>query len=73
MSYRGQSNRGLGDQYDIAPTPCPYCGSIAKVFWSRLGSFVQLTKCGGCGRETRPVRCGHDASADTIDDTRNPQ
>jgi hypothetical protein len=68
MFGRGYSH---AQQVGLAPTPCPYCGSTATVFWSQVGAFVQKTKCGGCHRETVPVRCGHDQAADTTDRTAN--
>jgi hypothetical protein len=54
-------------EYGPAPTPCPDCGRIAVVVWRDGGIFHQRTEC-LCGRKTRWVVCGHDASADTTDD-----
>ncbi len=53
--------------YGYAENNCPSCGSRAAVMWRPDGAFQQRTEC-ICGRKTRWVVCGHDATADTTDD-----
>lgn len=52
--------------YDYAKDDCPACGSQAAIVWRPGGAFQQRTEC-ICGRKTRWVACGHDATANTTD------
>lgn len=51
-----------------APTLCPACDGVAVIVWRPGGAFQQRTEC-TCGRKTNWVMCGHDAVADTTDDS----
>ena len=53
-------------------TACPKCGATPAVVWMPGGAFYQRTEC-QCGRKTRWVACGHDATADASDDVPTPQ
>ena len=53
-------------------TACPKCGATPAVVWMPGGAFYQRTEC-QCGRKTRWVACGHDATADASDDEVTPR
>lgn len=51
--------------------PCPDCGAQPARVWRPGGAFQMRTEC-ACGRVTNWVMCGHDAVADSDDDTPQP-
>ena len=53
--------------YEMADDNCPSCGAVPAIMWRPGGAFQQRTEC-ICGRKTRWVMCGHDATAATTDD-----
>lgn len=56
----------MADFYGYAEENCPSCGAIPAIVWRPGGAFQQRTEC-MCGRKTRWVVCGHDATASPND------
>lgn len=52
--------------YAMADEECPSCGATPAIMWHPSGAFQQRTEC-MCGRKTRWVICGHDATASPSD------